>query len=60
MEKVVRKFKSHEDAERADREFYRSLTPNQRLNILMQMIDDCYGTEHRLEPVVRIKKLSED
>ena len=57
MEKVVRKFESHEEAERADREFYRSLTPKQRVEIALQLIDDYYGTEHRLEAVCRIVKL---
>ena len=57
MEKVVRKYKTHEDAERADREFYRSLTPRQRVEMALQIIDDFYGTEHRLERVCRVTKL---
>ncbi len=57
MEKVVRVFNSHEESERADREFYRSLTPKERVEIALQLIDDTYGTEHRLEPVVKIIKL---
>ena len=51
MEKVVQKFNSFEEAERANRAYYRSLTPKQRTEILIQMIDDYYGTEHRLERV---------
>src|SRR5687767_12091862 len=31
MQKVARIFRSHAEAEKADREFYRSLTPSQRL-----------------------------
>ncbi len=57
MEKVVRVFNSHEESERADREFYRSLTPTQRVEIALQLIDDTYGTEHRLEAVCRIVEL---
>jgi hypothetical protein len=51
MEYVVRKFGSHDEADQADREYYRSLTPQQRIELLIQMIDDYYGTEHRLERV---------
>ena len=37
MERVIRIFKTHEEAAEADREFYRSLTPEQRLEILFQL-----------------------
>lgn len=57
MDKEIRKFESHEEAERADREFYHSLTPAQRVNMALQLIDDYYGTKHRLEAVCRIIKL---
>ena len=56
MEKVVRKFKTHAEADRADREYYRTLTPGQRVDILLQLIDDYYGPQHRLERVCRITK----
>jgi hypothetical protein len=51
MEKVVHKVAGHEEAERANRDYYQSLTPKQRFDILIQLIDDTYGTEHRLERV---------
>ena len=51
MEKVVRKFSSLKEADRANKEYYASLTPKQRIDILIQMVDDHYGTEHRLERV---------
>lgn len=38
MEKVVRVFDSFEAAEAADREYYRSLTPEQRLRILFDLV----------------------
>jgi hypothetical protein len=38
MQKVARIFRSQAEAEKADREFYRSLTPSQRLDILVTLI----------------------
>lgn len=37
MEKVVRIFKSFEESDHADREYYRSLSPQQRLEILCEL-----------------------
>ena len=60
MEKVVRVFSSHEEADRADDEYYRSLTPQQRLDIFLEIL--WRGRTHdeageRLERVYRIVKL---
>ena len=38
MQKVLKVFKSFEEAEKADREFYQSLSPSQRLEILLTLI----------------------
>jgi hypothetical protein len=38
MQPLVRKFTSHADADAADRDYYRSLTPQQRLDILLTLI----------------------
>lgn len=38
MEKVIKVFPSHDDAEKANREFYKSLSGRQRLNILLTLI----------------------
>lgn len=58
MEKVVRVFKSFEEAEAADRAYYRSLTPEQRLEILFELITPDEGCdeapEERLQRVYRI------
>jgi hypothetical protein len=51
VETVVAKFKSHEEADRAHKLYWQSLTAKERTDILIQMIDDYYGTEHRLERV---------
>ena len=63
MERVIRKFDSHEDAARADREYYLSLTPAQRVDILLELVaqhkDSIGATEQGLARVCRIVKLSE-
>ncbi len=38
MEKVVRKFHSFDDADNADYEYYRSLSGNEKLQILLELI----------------------
>jgi uncharacterized protein YdeI (YjbR/CyaY-like superfamily) len=62
MEKVVRIFRSFAEAEKADREDYRSLTPERRLEILFELVaaQHPHATEQRLERVCRIIKLQED
>ena len=57
MDKVFRKFKSFEEAEEADRQYYLSLTPKERLEILGEIIWRANGeTFPRLERVYRIIK----
>jgi hypothetical protein len=38
MDRVVAKFKSQQEAELADREYYRRLSPAERINILLELI----------------------
>ncbi len=38
MERVIRKFATFEEAEAADRAYYRALTPGERLAIMLDMI----------------------
>jgi hypothetical protein len=60
MEKVVRIFKSFEEADAADAEFYRSLTPEQRMEIFWELLRQLHGdAPPRLERVYRIVKLGE-
>ena len=59
MERVVKKFASHAEADRANRDYYRSLTPDQRAEILVQMMDDYYGPQPRLERTA-VKSLPQD
>jgi hypothetical protein len=55
MVKVVRVFKSHEDAERADREFLERLTPTQRIELVMQYNAQIW--EEWREPVARLERV---
>ena len=61
MEKVVRKFASFEEAEKADREYYRSLTPAERLAIMIDMIypEGSDAASAGFERVYRIVKFSQ-
>ena len=58
MELVARRFSSFEEAEKADREFYGSLTPEQRIQMLLELLElvwpDKNGSPPRLERVYRV------
>lgn len=57
MVPVVQTFSSFEEAEEADLEFYRSLTPVQRIEMFLQMLEFVWpgdGASTRLERVYRI------
>jgi hypothetical protein len=62
VEKVARKFRSFAEADKADRESYLSFTPEQRLEMLCDLIASAYPDEikQRLERVCRVIKLQED
>ena len=55
MEKTVAKFRDYSEAEEADREFYRKLSGQERLDILLQLSK--HEPERRLERVYRVTKL---
>ena len=61
MEKIARQFRSHRESDEADRAYNRSLTPQQRLEILLDLIAQAQG--HETQPgfarVYRIVKLHE-
>ncbi len=62
MEKVVRIFDSHQEADAADEEYFRNLTPQQRLDILLEILwrgRHRDAAAERLERVYRIIELSQ-
>ena len=56
MEKTVQRFATLTEAEKADREFYKKLTGNERMQLLLELLK--HAPEQRLERVSRITKLS--
>ena len=59
MEKVVRKFRSFREADEADLQFYRSLSGNERVNILLELVQQATADEttEGFKRVYRIVKL---
>ena len=55
VEKTVQRFANFAEAEKADRDFYEKLTGNERLQILVELLN--HAPEQRLERVSRITKL---
>lgn len=63
MDKVVKMFDSFEEADRADVEYYASLTPQQRVDLLLDIVaayrESLGEAGQRFERVYRVVKLSE-
>ena len=55
MEKEVAKFRDFSEAEKADREFYRKLSGQERLDILVEMTKEAWSRP--IERVYRVIKL---
>ena len=55
MEKTAAKFRDFAEAEKSDRDFYRKLTGQERLDILLELTK--HEPERRLERVYRVIKL---
>lgn len=64
MRRDARIFRSFEEAERADEEYLASLTPDERLGILLDLLaayrESLGEAATRLERVHRVAELSED
>jgi hypothetical protein len=61
VERVVRRFRSSEEADAADVVYYRSLTPSERIGILLELVRMGQGSDEakrRLERVYRVVELS--
>ncbi len=62
MEKIAQTFRSFEEADKADAAYYRSLTPAQRLDILLELVKEGqprHEAERGLERVYRIVELAQ-
>ena len=64
MERVLRTFNNFTDADEADWQFYSSLSPQKRLDMLLEIIaktlESSSETAKGLERVYRVIELSED
>ncbi|MEO0326263.1 MAG: hypothetical protein AAF447_25165 [Myxococcota bacterium] len=58
-ERALRGFESPEEADKANFEHYRSLTPEQRLAIAVELVEPFHGADARLERVHRVVELGE-
>ncbi len=62
MDKVIQVFHSFADAERADEEYYAKLSPQERVDVLLDMVAryrESFGEAgERLERVYRVAQLS--
>lgn len=63
MEKVLKVFSSFEEADQADDEYYASLSPQERVDLLLDLLaayrESLGEAGQRLERVYRIVELSE-
>ena len=59
MQRVVRIFDSFEDADRADREYYASLTPQQRLELLLDLIQANTDDDENQQGFARVHRIVE-
>jgi hypothetical protein len=57
MERVVQKFSSHAAAEAAERAYYRSLTPAQRVEILLEMMAVQRGPDEAAQGLARVYRI---
>ena len=55
VEKTAKKFCSFAKADKADGDFYKKLTGNERLQILVELLN--HGPEQKLERVSRITRV---
>jgi len=63
MERVVKRFVDHEAADAADRAYYRSLTPQERVDMVLELTrqyrEGLDEAADRFERVCRVTRLTE-
>jgi hypothetical protein len=62
VEKVVRKFNSFEEADRADADWYASLTPQQRIQIVIDLREQRHpdAASQPMARVLRVTRLGDE
>ncbi len=56
MDNTIAKFRSFKEADKADRDYYRKLSPQEHLDIFLQLLN--HAPEQRLERVYRVTKFA--
>lgn len=59
IERTLRRFENHADADAAGLAYYRSLTPEERLAIGLELVQGIRETHPRFERVYRVARLGE-
>ena len=59
IERTVRKFSSFEEADQADRAYYAQLTPAERLQILLELIERHRQATNAPEGLARVYRIVE-
>ncbi|GEM_PF-3337613 len=59
VQRTVKQFSSFAEAERADREFYKKLMGNERLNILLELLKTSQGDGKIDRTFYRVRKLGD-
>ena len=58
MEMVIRQCSSHAHADAADRQYYKSLSPQQRLDILLELVDTQRGNDESSQRLARVYQIT--
>lgn len=59
LERILHSFDTFEEADAYDREFYRNLTPDERLEIALDLMRGLYEAYPRFERIYRTSELGE-
>jgi len=57
LERVITSYDSHEDADRASARYYAALSPQQRLDLALELMQPIYEAHPRFERVYRVVEL---
>lgn len=56
VERVVKIHKGHKEADAADKAYYKSLTPRQRIDVLLELIAQRHGPDQGFVRVCKVIK----
>ncbi|MCB0340515.1 MAG: hypothetical protein KDD53_12965 [Bdellovibrionales bacterium] len=59
IDRTIQYFDSHEEADEANRSFYRALSPQERLDLALELMAGLYEAHPRFERIYRTADLGE-